>query len=309
MDRIATVAMATRAAGVVRNHGARRSIARPTVRGVGQCRQPPVAEVNFKAIATASAWRKAIAVADGRVGTGGCGQRRGCRAQSSNRQGSGCIQCIARDGRTNALQQGYGWNGTGAQRWRVEGGRTFRLVNVNGGKCLDVESGSRDAGANIQQWSCYGREEPGVDVRAHGICRARLCSARWRAGIRRSRFRPPRRQPASERWWWASVRKAARHSGMFASRATSKCADVSGATTADGGDVRQWSCHGENQMWDVVDLGRGEVALWRRTAAKVMEVTGDNRRSGADVVQNAWNGRTNQRWHFEPNLKRAFHAW
>ncbi|MBL8514237.1 MAG: RICIN domain-containing protein, partial [Betaproteobacteria bacterium] len=217
---------------------------------------------------------------------------------------TGKVLDVANAGREDGANvQQYNWNGTGAQRWRVEGGRTFRLVNVNSGKCLDVESASRDAGANIQQWSCHGRENqswmfertgyagPGYGQPGGGH------SGGGQIGDRG--FGRPGDVPGAGTGQRPQGRAV--YSGLFQSRATNKCADVSGGSTADGGDVRQWTCHGkENQMWDVVDLGRGEVAFVAQNSSKVMEVAGDNRRSGADVVQNSWNGGANQRWRFEP---------
>lgn len=209
------------------------------------------------------------------------------------------VSNASRDDGANVQQ--YGWNGTGAQRWRVEGGRTFRLVNVNSGKCLDVESGSRDAGANIQQWSCHGRENQAWMFERTGYAGPGYAQPGGGQVGDRGFGRPGDNLPPNAVVVGQRPQGRALYSGMFTSRATNKCADVSGATTADGGDVRQWSCHGkENQMWDVVDLGRGEVAFVAQNSGKVMEVTGDNRRSGADVVQNAWNGGANQRWRFEP---------
>lgn len=191
----------------------------------------------------------------------------------------------SRDDGANVLQ--YRWTGGANQRWRVDGsGRNFRLINVNSGRCLDVEKGSRDVGANILQWSCHGRENQSWLFERAGY-------GGPGGGVR------PVEPPAHGGGQRPQGR--ALYSGMIHSRATGKCADVSGSSTADGGDVRQWTCHGkENQMWDVVDLGRGEVAFVAQNSGKVMEVAGDNRRSGADVVQNRWNGGANQRWRFEP---------
>ncbi|HEX4857544.1 MAG TPA: RICIN domain-containing protein [Usitatibacteraceae bacterium] len=197
---------------------------------------------------------------------------------------------------TNVQQ--YGWNGSGAQRWRIENqGGGFRLINTASGKCLDVESASRDPGANIQIWDCHGRDNqtwrmsgagaPGNTIGDRGF--GRPGDSGYGA--------PPVIAPAGP-----AVRPQGRtlYSGLIHSRATGKCVDVERAGTADGVDIRQWSCNGTSaQMFDVVDVGRGEVAFIAQNSGKVMEVTGDTRRTGADVVQRSWNGAPNQRWRME----------
>ncbi|MGW6915955.1 RICIN domain-containing protein [Kitasatospora sp. NPDC054939] len=46
--------------------------------------------------------------------------------------------------------------GAETMRWRIErqGGNTYRIVNVNSGKCLEIADGSYEDGARAQQWAC-----------------------------------------------------------------------------------------------------------------------------------------------------------
>ena len=52
----------------------------------------------------------------------------------------------------DANVQQFPWNGSGAQRWRVQGSQ---IINVNSGKCLDVAYQSRADGGNVNQWDCH----------------------------------------------------------------------------------------------------------------------------------------------------------
>ncbi len=48
-------------------------------------------------------------------------------------------------------------------------------------------------------------------------------------------------------------------SGGIVSRVSNKCLDVEGASNRNATNVQQWGCSGgANQLWDIVDLSRGE---------------------------------------------------
>ena len=64
-------------------------------------------------------------------------------------------------------------------------------------------------------------------------------------------------------------------------------------------NVQQWSCSGgSNQMWDVIDLGRGEFSIISQRSNKALTVGGGSG-DGANVEQNRWSGGDNQRWRVE----------
>ena len=84
----------------------------------------------------------------------------------------------------------------------------------------------------------------------------------------------------------------ARHSG--------KCLDVNGASTADGADVLQFSCHGgQNQKWDIEPTSDGYYRLLARHSGKALEVAGSSIADGALVQQRMVQGGANQQWSFE----------
>lgn len=196
-----------------------------------------------------------------------------------------------------ATVQQWAWNESAAQRWRLEAnvGGTYQLVNVASGKCLDVEARSNAPGARITQYRCTGAENQAFRLGRGGAGNTPVA--------RPTVTLPPALVPAAP-----AVRPPGRslYTGMIHSRATDKCVDVERASTADGANIFQWSCNpSAAQIWDVVDLGRNEIAFVAQASNKVMDVQGGDRRSGADVRQYSWNGGPTQRWRME-NAERGF---
>jgi hypothetical protein len=88
-------------------------------------------------------------------------------------------------------------------------------------------------------------------------------------------------------------------SGGIVSRLSNKCLDVEGGSNRNEANVQQWSCSGgSNQMWDVVDLGRGEYSIVNQRSNKALTVGGGGS-DGANIEQNRWSGGDNQRWRLE----------
>ncbi|MER7141068.1 family 43 glycosylhydrolase [Streptomyces sp. NPDC000341] len=81
------------------------------------------------------------------------------------------------------------------------------------------------------------------------------------------------------------------------SRATGKCLDVSGASTADGADVRQWTCDGSaKQRWRVEDRGDDTSRLVNVSSGKVLDTADCSAADGADLRQWTWLDNTCQRF-------------
>lgn len=191
----------------------------------------------------------------------------------------------SRDDGANVQQ--WSWNGSGAQRWTYEPVRgAWRIVNRQSGRCLEVQGRATNAGANVAQYRCTGDD-----------------NQLWRLGAVADNIggRPHAQAEPVAAGPGGRPQGRALYAGMIHSRATGKCVDVEGGSDADGADVRQWSCNGSPaQLWDVVDLGRNEVAFASVGSNKVMEVAGASRQRGADVVQYRWHDGANQRWRMEP---------
>jgi type 1 glutamine amidotransferase len=82
-------------------------------------------------------------------------------------------------------------------------------------------------------------------------------------------------------------RLAARHSG--------KLADVSGASTAAGARLQQWSATGgSNQQFDFLDSTGGYYRIRARHSGLVLQVAGNG--TGADITQQADSNATSQQW-------------
>ncbi|MCX2955353.1 glycosyl hydrolase family 95 catalytic domain-containing protein [Lentzea sp. NEAU-D7] len=82
-------------------------------------------------------------------------------------------------------------------------------------------------------------------------------------------------------------RLVARHSG--------KCVDVSGASTAAGALLQQWSAtSGLNQQFDFLDSGGGHYRVRARHSGLVLQVASSS--SGADITQQPDSGATSQQW-------------
>lgn len=80
-------------------------------------------------------------------------------------------------------------------------------------------------------------------------------------------------------------------------RNSGKCLDVSGAGTADGTNIFQWTCNGgTNQKWRVEDLGDDTNRLVNVATGKVMDVAGCSAADGADIRQWSWLNNKCQRY-------------
>jgi len=195
--------------------------------------------------------------------------------------------------------QQWTWNGSGAQRWRVENidGRKVRLVNQNSGKCLDVSNRATNAGANIAQYRCHGGDNQFWQLTPASP----VTSSSSRPWVIGEPVRPDSNNSGNT-GGATGGRPSGRtlYAGMIVSRATSKCVDVEGASTADGTNIRQWTCNSTAaQLWDFIETARNEVAIVSRASGKVMDVYGSQYTNGANVAQFAWNGGNNQRWRIE----------
>lgn len=60
-------------------------------------------------------------------------------------------------------------------------------------------------------------------------------------------------------------------------RSSSKCVDVSGASTSNNANVQQWSCHGgDNQEFELVDAGSGYYYIKARHSGKCLRAVNGN---------------------------------
>ncbi|MBQ1089743.1 RICIN domain-containing protein [Streptomyces sp. B93] len=84
---------------------------------------------------------------------------------------------------------------------------------------------------------------------------------------------------------------------VLVNRNSGKALDVSGASTADGARVHQWTrADSTNQQWQFVDSGGGYYRLKARHSGKVLDVSGASTADGAAIQQWADHGGANQQF-------------
>lgn len=84
---------------------------------------------------------------------------------------------------------------------------------------------------------------------------------------------------------------------VLVNRNSGKALDVSGASTADGARVAQWTrSDGANQQWQFVDSGDGFYRLKARHSDKVLDVAGASTADGASIQQWADHNGANQQF-------------
>jgi hypothetical protein len=80
-------------------------------------------------------------------------------------------------------------------------------------------------------------------------------------------------------------------------RNSGKVAEVSNFSTADGGNVQQWTSTGtSSQQWSFVSVGSGYYNVINRNSGKCLDVNGASTADGANVQQWTCGSGTNQRW-------------
>ncbi|MBB5803539.1 hypothetical protein F4560_003307 [Saccharothrix ecbatanensis] len=139
-------------------------------------------------------------------------------------------------------------------------GASYKIVNKNSGKVADVVDASTSDGAKVHQWDYL-----------------------W--GYRSA---------ANQQWSFGS---AGVRDFEIASRRSGKLLDVSGASTADGATVIQWTDqNGANQRWQLVDGGNGYTKIKNVNSGKVLDVSEASTASGAQLVQNTDTSANSQLW-------------
>jgi len=89
-------------------------------------------------------------------------------------------------------------------------------------------------------------------------------------------------------------------SGSILSVHSGKALDVAAGSNYNGAAVIQYTFRGSpNQLWDVIDAGRGRVIFVSQDSNKVLEVAGGGERDSDSVQQFRFNGNENQLWRIE----------
>ncbi len=90
------------------------------------------------------------------------------------------------------------------------------------------------------------------------------------------------------------------YSGGVISVGSGKALDVSGGSNYNSANVIQWTFRNlPNQLWDVIDTGRGQFVFVSQDSNKVLEVASGSDRDGDNVQQFRYNGNDSQLWRIE----------
>jgi hypothetical protein len=80
-------------------------------------------------------------------------------------------------------------------------------------------------------------------------------------------------------------------------RNSNKLLDVYNSSTADGGNVIQWTANGgANQQWQFNLVGSSTYTIVNRNSGKCLDVYNNSTADGGNVDQWTCNGQTNQQW-------------
>ncbi|GAA3018750.1 RICIN domain-containing protein [Actinokineospora globicatena] len=138
-----------------------------------------------------------------------------------------------------------------------EFGTWHELKPRSSDKCLDVDGGSTEDGANAIQYTCHG----GTNQQ------------------------------------WQLVLVDSSDVFAISAGNSGKCLDVEGGATNDGANVIQWECHGgKNQQWQLVPLGAGLYEIRSVNSDKCLDVDGGSTEDGANIIQWPCHGGDNQAW-------------
>lgn len=151
----------------------------------------------------------------------------------------------------------------------------YQLIARHSGKCMAVTSNSTAEGAAILQWNCTAGTNP-----ADGYTFT---------------FAP-------REGGWYQIRVNPR---IGIEQIAPKCLDVTGASTANGAKLQQYTCLGEsqpNQLWQVIPIAGQPpyVAFAAKHSGRCADVEGVSTANGALIQQwdCLWSG--NQQWVMQP---------
>jgi hypothetical protein len=88
-------------------------------------------------------------------------------------------------------------------------------------------------------------------------------------------------------------------SGYFSiiNRNSGKALDVNGGSTNAGTGIIQWDYSGgNNQQWQLTDIGFGYYKIINRNSNQSLDVNGGATWNGGNIIQWYWNNGSNQQW-------------
>ncbi|MGJ6965888.1 RICIN domain-containing protein [Streptosporangium sp. G11] len=142
----------------------------------------------------------------------------------------------------------WAWLNNACQQWRLQPVGNVAVTSVQSGKVLDVADCSTGNGANVRQW--------------------------------------PWLNTACQKWTFAHTDNG--YYRIHPTHSGASCLIVNAASTADGADVVQGACSGNNSQWRLEVLTDGSVRFVARHSGKVLDLASCGLAAGAEIAQWAW---------------------
>lgn len=198
------------------------------------------------------------------------------------------------------------WSASDAPPPPPPAGETVSLVSALSGTCMDVAGGSREPGTPVTIWPCHGGDPQRFTLPAAGttgeirVYDGTLClddaGAQGQNGDAIIIWHCTGGQ--GQQW---------RHTAQGELRGINdRCIDVAGWNSAPGTRLLLWDCHGgENQRWTATTSAppppSGAVMLVNEHSGLCLDVAGDNRNPGTQLILWDCHGGAPQRWTLPAN--------
>ncbi|MEU4829480.1 RICIN domain-containing protein [Streptosporangium sp. NPDC023615] len=140
------------------------------------------------------------------------------------------------------------WSNTTCQQWRLQPVGNVAIISLQSGKVLDVADCSTGDGANVRQWPWLNTD--------------------------------------CQKWTFSHTDNG--HYRIRPAHSTGSCLIVNAASTADGADVVQGACSGNNSQWRLEVLADGSVRFTARHSGKALDLASCGLAAGAEIAQWAW---------------------
>ncbi|WP_346836715.1 RICIN domain-containing protein [Microbulbifer sp. SAOS-129_SWC] len=232
-----------------------------------------------------------------------------------------CVNVPGGSTSNNVQLEQAGCSGAPVQDFDISpvGDGFYKIINVNSGKAMRVQGGSKSAGAAVVQYSWYDygsqhflpqqngsgyilrNRNSGMCVELSGASQgdgARLvqmsCSGSPQQTFAITPAVDGERTLASGRYTAKAV-----HSGL--------CLDVPSSSTANGKQLQQWGCNGTAaQQFDFIYAGSGQYEVINVNSGKCIDIYWSQTGNGTPVQQYSCNQGSNQRFLVEGTGNGAF---
>ena len=204
----------------------------------------------------------------------------------------------------------YTKKGISAQRFRIAyvGNGYYRIISDLSGNVLDVANGSKSAGANVQMYSWNGTDAQLWRFVSVGNGSYYIISKTGKTiGLRGNSANAgvnvqmtDNSGKSTQQWYLQIQSESLVGNGTYylKSASTGKLVlDISGGSKSDRANVQIYNVNGTNaQQFQITHVKDGYCKIISKNSGKALEYNSGADVNGANVYQNAWNGKNNQLW-------------